>query len=115
MPIRPELRRHYGREWDELSRRLKDEAGWQCQGSPAYPDCRAAHGAPHPVTGSAVVLTVAHLDHNPENNAPANLRVWCQRCHNTYDVKHRVRNAFLTRAEKRGQRVMFRDKKYWRK
>jgi hypothetical protein len=27
----------------------------------------APNGAPHPVTGSRVVLTVAHLDHTPEN------------------------------------------------
>jgi 5-methylcytosine-specific restriction endonuclease McrA len=40
----------------------------------------------HPVTGSWVVLTVAHLDHQPENVDPNNLRAWCQRCHNTYDL-----------------------------
>lgn len=32
-----------------------------------------------------VVLTVAHLDHQPENCDPENLRAWCQRCHNIYD------------------------------
>jgi 5-methylcytosine-specific restriction endonuclease McrA len=36
-----------------------------------------------------VVLTVAHLDHHPENCDPANLRAWCQRCHNLYDLPHR--------------------------
>jgi hypothetical protein len=34
-------------------------------------------------------LTVAHLDHKPENCAPSNLRAWCQRCHNTYDAPMR--------------------------
>ena len=33
-----------------------------------------------------VVLTVAHLDHQPENCDPENLRAWCQRCHNAYDA-----------------------------
>lgn len=36
-----------------------------------------------------IVLTVAHLDHTPENCDPANLRCWCQRCHNHYDAPMR--------------------------
>ena len=36
-----------------------------------------------------VVLTVAHLDHMPENCDPQNLRAWCQRCHNRYDAPMR--------------------------
>jgi 5-methylcytosine-specific restriction endonuclease McrA len=36
-----------------------------------------------------IVLTVAHLDHQPENCDPANLRAWCQRCHNAYDAPMR--------------------------
>ena len=36
-----------------------------------------------------VVLTVAHLDHQPENCADDNLRAWCQRCHNAYDAPMR--------------------------
>jgi hypothetical protein len=37
-----------------------------------------------------IVLTTAHLDHQPENCADENLRALCQRCHNRYDAKHRV-------------------------
>lgn len=65
-------------------------AGNRCEGSPAYPDCRAENGKPHPVTGSRVVLTVAHLNHRPEDCDPENLRAWCQRCHNTYDAPMRA-------------------------
>ena len=36
-----------------------------------------------------VVLTVAHLDHTPENCADSNLRALCQRCHNIYDMPMR--------------------------
>lgn len=36
-----------------------------------------------------IVLTVAHLDHQPENCADGNLRALCQRCHNRYDAMHR--------------------------
>lgn len=36
-----------------------------------------------------VILTVAHLDHQPENCARENLRALCQRCHNDYDAPMR--------------------------
>lgn len=36
-----------------------------------------------------IVLTVAHLDHTPENCDPSNLKAWCQRCHNRYDAATR--------------------------
>jgi 5-methylcytosine-specific restriction endonuclease McrA len=37
-----------------------------------------------------VVLTIAHLDHTPEHNDPANLQALCQRCHNRLDAAHRA-------------------------
>lgn len=37
-----------------------------------------------------VILTVAHLDHQPENCDEDNLRHLCQRCHNSHDAKHRA-------------------------
>jgi hypothetical protein len=36
-----------------------------------------------------VILTVAHLDHDPTNNDYNNLKAMCQRCHNRYDIEHR--------------------------
>lgn len=36
-----------------------------------------------------IVLTVAHLDHNPENCTDENLAALCQWCHNRYDRSHR--------------------------
>lgn len=39
-----------------------------------------------------VVLTVAHLNHVPEDCRPENLKHWCQRCHNTYDAPMRAKN-----------------------
>ena len=89
MPIRAENRARYPADWSSIRARILARACDRCEGSPRYPDCRAANGAPHPVTGSRVVLTVAHLDHTPENCADDNLRAWCQRCHNTYDAPHR--------------------------
>jgi hypothetical protein len=48
-----------------------------------------------------VVLTVAHLDHNPANNHPGNLAALCQRCHNQYDRPKRAHNAHRTRIAKK--------------
>lgn len=89
MPIRPENRSRYPKTWASVVRpAILTRADDRCEGSPAYPNCRADNGAPHPVTGSKVVLTIAHLDHTPENCEPSNLRAWCQRCHLTYDAPH---------------------------
>lgn len=38
-----------------------------------------------------IVLTVAHLNHQPEDCRTENLRAWCQRCHNRYDAAERRR------------------------
>ncbi len=89
MPIRPENKARYPKDWKAISQAVRDRAGNRCEGSPAFPDCRAANGQSHPVTGSKVVLTTAHLDHTPENCEPENLKAWCQRCHNTYDAPMR--------------------------
>lgn len=39
-----------------------------------------------------VILTVAHLNHDPTDNRMENLRHWCQKCHNSYDAAHRAAN-----------------------
>lgn len=49
-----------------------------------------------------IVLTVAHLDHNPANCDPNNLRAFCQRHHLGYDAQHHVETAYMTRMQKRG-------------
>lgn len=91
MPIRPENRHRYPPDWPAIRVGVLARAGHRCEGSPRWPDCRAEDRAPHPVTGSLVVLTVAHLDHHPEHCEPDNLRAWCQRCHNAYDAPTRAR------------------------
>lgn len=87
----------YPINWQGIRNRIIARACNRCEGSPQYPDCSAENGKLHPETGSRVVLTVAHLDHNPSNCAESNLRAWCQRCHLTYDAKQHARNAAKTR------------------
>ncbi|GIG58767.1 hypothetical protein Lfu02_31390 [Longispora fulva] len=103
MPIRPENLHRYPPGWPQISLAIRDErAGWRCE---CAGECGARHGGrctavnelPHPVTHSLVILTVAHLDHTPENCDPANLRAMCQRCHLRYDAPHHARTAALTR------------------
>lgn len=48
-----------------------------------------------------IVLTVAHMDHMPENCDPGNLKALCQRCHNRYDQPHRRKNASATNRTKK--------------
>jgi 5-methylcytosine-specific restriction endonuclease McrA len=50
-----------------------------------------------------IVLTVAHLDHDPQNNDPANLMALCQYCHNRYDAEHRRQTRARTRLKRQPQ------------
>ncbi|ATW60120.1 HNH endonuclease [Mycobacterium phage Philonius] len=125
MPIRPENRKRYPPNWSEISDRIRfvragrmcecrgecgrDHAGddtdiaWQAwltedgiaEVSPGR--CTAVHDWPNPRTGSKVVLTVAHLNHAPEDCADENLRAMCQGCHLHYDREHHAQTAAATR------------------
>jgi hypothetical protein len=101
MPMRREL---YSKNWNKIVAAVRERSGNRCEGSPAYPECRAVNGQPHPVTGSKVVLTTAHLNHQPSDCRMENLASFCQLCHNTYDIAHRAENRRKTRDERLGQR-----------
>ena len=51
-------------------------------------------------SGAKVVLTVAHLDHTPENCDPSNLLAMCQACHLRYDAGHHAETARATRRQR---------------
>lgn len=91
MPIKTENQHRYPANWKAIRATILERAGHRCE------FCHAANHQPHPITGSRVVLTIAHLDHTPEHNDPANLRALCQRCHLTYDAKHHAKTAYQTR------------------
>jgi len=88
MPIRSENRDRYPPDWKLRSRfvrqiRAKNRCEW----------CRARNGQPHPITGSTVVLTTAHVyDDRPEASGLLNLAALCQRCHNRHDNASRRQN-----------------------
>ncbi len=88
VPIRPENKARYPKDWALRSRfirhyRAKNRCEW----------CGAENHQPHPITGSKVVLTCAHVyDHRPEAASLLNLAALCQRCHNRHDAPMRAAN-----------------------
>lgn len=85
MPILPENRARYPSDWKLRSRFVRFIRGkGRCEW------CGAQHGLPHPITGSMVVLTCAHVhDDRPEASSLLNLAGLCQRCHNRHDARDR--------------------------
>ncbi len=98
------MQRHlYPDDWEQISRDVRARADNRCE------FCGAVNGQPHPVTGSKVVLTVAHLDNDPRSRDPDRLRSLCQRCHLTYDAQLHAKHARQTRRRKQieaGQQEM---------
>lgn len=77
----------YHPKWSLISRLIRfKRAQNQCEW------CGAKNGEPHPVTGSKVVLTVAHLDRDRTNNRFTNLAALCQRCHLNHDRQSHIYN-----------------------
>ncbi len=109
MPIKPENKHLYPRDWmairEEVLRRAENQCercgvpnhawGWRDREGEFHMDfmCRDLR----------IVLTIAHLDHNPDNNGipgvRPNLAALCQKCHNQHDAPHRRANAARTRFE----------------
>lgn len=87
MPIRPENKSRYPKNWKQIREAILKRANNRCE------FCgRLNHSIVENRQGKMikVVLTVAHLNHTPEDCRPENLRALCQRCHNQYDAKHRA-------------------------
>lgn len=63
-----------------------------------------AEEGPKPIV---IVLTIAHLNHDPTDCDPANLRALCQRHHLAHDHDHHRANAQATRRAKSGTAELF--------
>lgn len=93
MPIRPENKARYPKDWKAISAKIKARSGGRCEchgecGLHHDRRCEELHGQPAKWAKGKVILTVAHLDHTPENCGDDNLKAMCQRCHLRYDVDH---------------------------
>ena len=68
---------------------------------------RGRAGQLHSQKGSKVILSTAHLDHNPANNLEHNLAALCQKCHNTYGAAKRHSNRLRREKDAAGQLRLF--------
>jgi hypothetical protein len=96
----------YPATWPEISLPIREREGWKGK------FCGAIHGQPHPLTGSTVILTVAHLGVPYSDGTPGNphdkmevrdenLAALCQRRHLNYDRAEHMLNAAYTRWRKK--------------
>ena len=130
MPIKPENKARYPANWKEIRAAILARAGDCCEQCKVANGKVIARGAgPFAGTYQAddaevydaetgehitrvrmseyhvknmvtIVLTVAHLDHQPENCDPANLRALCQMHHLRHDAQHHAETARETRRER---------------
>lgn len=126
MPIKPENRAKYPANWKDIRRSILSRASHRCEkcgllnGWIGYRDDGgkfhfvASWGNVKDWEGHAtgfhlikIVLTIAHLDHSPENCDPSNLRAWCQKCHLTHDAAHHATNARATRRTRKAAGELF--------
>lgn len=100
MPMRREL---YPKDWNAIALSIKSAAGWRCQ------NCGRICRRPGQTWGDFIhennlkqleaiglpfkrqryTLTTAHLNHQPQDCRPQNLKALCSGCHLRYDNHHR--------------------------
>jgi hypothetical protein len=107
MPIKPENKARYPADWKAIRARILERAGDRCElcflpnggavarGPDGYPFPPYDTGGKKVVT---IVLTIAHINQQPEDNRDVNLLALCQRCHNRIDLPYRTLNAAASRA-----------------
>lgn len=117
MPIKPENKKLYPKNWKEIRQQILERANNECEfcgvenheigyrnkdgifiRTPSLSYQEAAKHLGYKVF--KIVLTIAHLDHNPQNNNPENLRALCQKCHLNYDKEHHAESRKKTRKNK---------------
>lgn len=131
MPIRPEKKRLYPDNWVEISRRIRFErAGSKCEwcgaphltyivrhesdGTYMLPGggvrdentgeyLGLAKGSDYDGRAVRIILTVAHLNHDPTDNRDENLAALCQQCHLRYDAKQKAKERAERANEMQGE------------
>lgn len=116
----PWNRKLYPDNWEAIALEVKERAKWKCEecgkecrkkgessldfmsriDTDWYSECPVVKEfTEHPTRW---VLTVAHMDHCPENCDPENLKALCAPCHCRYDLSQMARKKML-KAERLGQ------------
>jgi hypothetical protein len=123
MPIKPENRARYPKDWKRIRERIlvrardrceecgveNHDLGYREEGTGEFVSVKGRHYMfiPPRVRTFTIVLTIAHLDHTPENCADENLKALCQRCHLRYDHEHHMQNAAATRRKDKAVGELF--------
>jgi 5-methylcytosine-specific restriction endonuclease McrA len=122
MPIKPENKGRYPKDWKQIRSCILERAKHACEqcGVPnhAWRDNNTGLHTFDPMLAESlalvdkhsvtyIVLTVAHLNHQPEDCRPENLKAMCQRCHLRYDHQHHMTNAAATRRKGKAAAELF--------
>ena len=137
MPIKPENRNRYPANWAEIRAAILERAGNCCEKCKVPNGKRIARGSGpfagtfqtddaevyDAETGEhiarvrmseyqvknmvTIVLTIAHLDHQPENCDLGNLRALCQMHHLRHDAAHHAETARETRRARLNNMELF--------
>ncbi|MGD9892838.1 MAG: hypothetical protein AB7U18_16280, partial [Dehalococcoidia bacterium] len=113
----------YHPDWKSIRRQILDQADHRCEQcgvANGAIGARDRHGAWHDEadidgmnsgTGERlfgeyphmirIVLTIAHLCHDPACYDPGHIFAYCQRCHLNWDRERHLRNAAITRQRNR--------------
>jgi len=102
----------YPPNWKEIVEWIRRRSGNRCEctgecGLHEGRRCIERNGEPATYAKGTIVLTTAHLDHDPGNNVPDNLKHMCQRCHLRVDRFQHAYNSRITRDAKKGQGHLF--------
>lgn len=81
----PMERERYPADWERIAFEIKTSADWKCQ--KCGKQCRRPG---EPFDTHKNTLTVAHLNHTPEDVSEENLMAMCAPCHLRYDAQHHV-------------------------
>lgn len=128
MPIKPENKARYPADWKMIRAAILERAGDKCEQCTAPNGmliCRGSNGTYMLEDGEVrdedtgeylgfakgseypgqkfvkVVLTIAHMNHTPEDVRPENLKALCQLHHLRYDAEHHQKNAAETRRSRK--------------
>ena len=120
MPIKPESKHVSPKDWNAIRAKVTRRAGNQCERcgmnnhAYGYRDPEGEFQEVTPAKAEAlsidgeikfirIILTLAHLDHDPTNNGipgvRPNLLAVCQRCFNLHELPYRESKAARTRHE----------------
>ncbi len=110
----PMQRERYPSNWEEIALKIKTEANWQCENcgrkckkvGESWEEFEVRTGQKITEKRMRFVLTVAHLNHIPEDCRPENLKSWCSVCHCRYDLKA-IEHKKMLKREYNGQLRLF--------